>query len=108
ADHKCPSAASKKKTTIPCDQCRRRRRRDQVSPTESDKFRNRQQEQIEHAKGSTHHEILKGMDLLPRCDFEKKECSENEHKKEHASCNGALDIPIRIQDRQELRAEKRI
>src|SRR4029453_14350486 len=46
ADHECAHAAPEEKAAIPCDQQRRCHRRDQVSPTESDKFRNRQQQQV--------------------------------------------------------------
>src|SRR4030095_15095559 len=46
ADHECAHAASEEKVAIPRDQQRRCHRRDQVSPTESDKFRNRQQQEV--------------------------------------------------------------
>src|SRR4029077_5919894 len=46
------------------------------------------------------------MNLLARSDFEEEKCREHKHKKEHTVFNGALDVSIRVQDRQKLRAEK--
>ncbi len=48
------------------------------------------------------------MNLLPRRHFKEKEGREDEHEKKHAVFDRALDITVRVQDRQELRAEKRI
>src|SRR5260370_31053449 len=39
--------------------------------------------------------------------FEKKEGREDEHEKEHAVFDRALNEAIRVQDRQKLRAEER-
>src|SRR5262249_40825753 len=108
ADHECAHAASKEKAAIPRNQQRRCHRRDQVSPTESDKFRNRQQEQVKYTKRRPDHEVLKRMNFLARRNFEQKECCENEYEEEHAVFDGAFDVTIRIEDRQELRAKKGI
>src|ERR1700730_16663824 len=48
------------------------------------------------------------MDFLSRRDFKEKERREDEHKKKHAVFDRALDIAIRIEDRQELRAKARV
>ena len=48
------------------------------------------------------------MNLLSRRDFEEKERGENEHEEEHTVFDRAFDVTIRVQDRQELRAEKRV
>jgi hypothetical protein len=48
------------------------------------------------------------MNFLARRNFEQKERCEDEHEEEHAVFNRAFDVTIGVQNRQELRAEKRI
>ena len=45
------------------------------------------------------------MNFLAGCNFEEEECRKNENQKEDAVLDRALDVAIRVQDRQEIRAE---
>ena len=47
------------------------------------------------------------MDLLPHSDFKQEESREHEDEKEHPVLDRALDVSISVEDRQELRTEKR-
>ena len=48
------------------------------------------------------------MNFLARRDFEQKERGEDKYEKEQALFNRAFNVTIRVQNRQELCAEKRV
>ena len=108
ADHHRAHATAKEKAAIPCDQQSRGDGGDEIRESEADEFRDGEQQQIKQTERGADHEILERMNFLARGDFEKEECGEDEHEKEDAVFDRALDVAIRIQDRQELRSEHRL
>src|SRR5439155_4838326 len=98
ADHQRAHTTAEEKAAIPRNQQRRCNRRDEICPTKSDKFRNRQQQQIKQAKRRADHQILERMNLLSRSDFEEEECRKYENEEEYPILDRALDVAICVQD----------
>src|SRR4029077_8699483 len=107
ADHQRAKATTKEKPAIPRDQNCRGCCRDQIRESKADEIGNREQKEIEQTKRRADHEILKRMNLLSGRDFEQEKSGEHQHKKKHTVLDRALDVAIRVEDRQEVGAESR-